>query len=362
MNIFISHTPYHIILILSLVKSEYKNQDNDLLIYNDFDLKNIDMQKLKLIFRNVYIYDREINIKSTNIRLIDSKRKFKYRREKIKKLITNKYYDTIFVCNDSVFETQCIIENNLKTKNQKVVYIEDGSNSYCFNNAKFYKQDDRIKKFLKKFVYGINYENLNNIFGTHSKIVERRMIWPEITRKELQNDKKPIREITKEQLILGLSDCYSEIIKNIKNKKRALIILEHIDFFSNKDDIHISEYKFILSKVISEFTKKGINVCIKYHPRDNSNYINEIIEENDNIEIIENSIPIEVYYLQKDISIISITSTALLSATKIINNNSIVSLMDIMRVKDINLRYKFYQIGVRLPKDINSLICILDEF
>lgn len=350
-NLFIVHTPYHLVLASSINSKLYK-EESDIIIYKDFKLDKIDFNSLNRLFKNIKIYE-PYNLKHKNTSILSNVILQKIRLLSIKKIINKKKYDNIYVFNDGVLETQYIINKSLMNEKSKVIYVEDGSNAYMEtqNGLKY----NFINKIIKRLIYSFTYENLGFTFGTHSKISKRMVLWPKILRKELINDKKVIEEIHKSELEQGLRICYKNIIDKLElEEKSILILLEHIEFFEIHKESNFKLYLETIELIILKLHDKKI--YIKYHPRDRSNYLSEILYKCRNIEIVENSIPAEIYFSNKNIFVISIFSTTLLTAAKLIYVNNIISLSDIMKMSTNNLRNSFLEIGIQIPRNNNELI------
>ncbi|CEN91454.1 Uncharacterised protein [[Clostridium] sordellii] len=355
-SLYVTHTPYHIILAIG-TKIKNKNQPSDILIYKDFNLDNIDLEQLNNIFESIYIYDRNGESSQSNSRL-EILHSIKKSIKKVKNMINNKY-DRIFVFNDSVIETQYLINKNLNDKNSKVTYIEDGSNVYIKNEHEDY--NSYLKNKLISFLLGFKYQDIKNIFGLHNKIEQRMVLWPNILKHELIKDRKPIKEISKEELKLGIDLCYSKIVQKLnKEEKAILIIAEHPDFFKSNNHIDIKNYIKTIDSIVNKARSNDIKIYIKYHPRDESNYLNKLLIKYKEIELMEKSIPIESFYSKEDIIIVSVSSTALFTAAKMINRKkAIISLANILKIKDKHLINKFIKIGVNVPNNNNELINLI---
>lgn len=355
-KLFIVHTPYHLILAAGICK-EKKMKNTDILIYNDFDLNSVDLSNINNLFENVYLYDKDV-FKILNIPKLKTFSMVKSKLKNIKGLIKNKYCK-IFVFNESLLETQYIIDKKVINNEAEIIYVEDGSNAYM-QTATGKKNQNLKYKIIKYLFYGFAYEDVGHTFGVHTKIQKRLVVWPNIVREELKKDTKTIEEIKKEVLISGINACYKEKIEKIDDhKERVFILLEHLEFFTMHEGVDLEFYKEIFERIISKFNYKTI--YIKYHPRDNSQYLKDLLDKYNNVKIVENSQPAEIYYISDNISIISVFSTTLFTATKILPKMNIISLAKIMNMKDKNLIRKFIDIGVKVPNDFKELMNIMNE-
>ncbi|MDY3001342.1 MAG: hypothetical protein SOR73_06695 [Romboutsia timonensis] len=354
-NLFIVHTPYHLILACGLCE-EINNEEKDILIYKDFNTENLDLNLIKKKFRNVYFYDTKI-YKVVDIPKINGLIKSRSKIKNIKKLIQYKY-NRIFVFNEVFIETQYIINKRKKSKNSEVIYIEDGTNAYM--QTKIGRNSKNIKSIIKNYLYyGFRYEDIGRTFGIHSKITKRKVIWPDIVREEFKQDQVELEEINGNVLKNGINSCYKTLRDEVfDDKNKIFILLEHLEFFSMYQGISLEDYIEIIDNIISTLSDRMI--YLKYHPRDNSNYLKDVIDNYSNIKIVENSQPAEIYYISNDISIISVFSTSLLTAAKILPKSNIISLAKIMKINNNTLINKFLSIGINVPKDLTELMDLLN--
>ena len=262
-NLFIVHTPYHLMLAVGVCKTHI-NQISDILIYKDFNIYSIDLEEINFIFNNVYIYDKH-NYPKINIPKIRDLIISRYKINHINNLIKNRY-NQIFVFNESLIETQYIINKKIINKQSKITYIEDGANAYI----KTYrgKNSNTFREKIRYFLYyGFKYENVGHTFGIHSKISNRKVLWPKIIRDDIRVDNINLEEIDSETLKLGINTCYKKLINKIvvSEERKILILLEHLDFFSIYNEAKLDEYLKIIEEIVYELEDSII--YIKYQIR-----------------------------------------------------------------------------------------------
>lgn len=356
-NLFIVHTPYHLLLSVGTILY-YKLDNNDIMLYETLNIDSIIIEKLKIIFNNVIFYNSK-NISYIKISKLKTISYNMSKKNNIKKLIKHKKYENIFIFNDSFMETQYIINKMYKKSN--IFYIEDGSVIYL-EKFKFYNKNYLFHNFKKFLLFGFNYEYICNGYGIHNRISKKMVLWPQLVSDDFKEDQKEIIEIKKDILINGIKFLYNDLYKFIhvnENKKIVLIILEHIDYFKRNDNLQIDDYKQCLEFILLNLHKK-YDIYIKYHPRDDSFYLKELNEKY-NINYIEKYIPIEMFYTINNVSIISVTSTSLFTAKKILNTSNVISLCKLISIKNIDIIDKFERIGIKMPSSNNELIkCIVE--
>ncbi|CEP82770.1 glycosyltransferase [Paraclostridium sordellii] len=311
-NLFLVKTGYHLLLATSVAIEDYIGYRNDLFIF-DRDSIKCSLDKLSKVYDNIYDLNN----------------------------LPQDLYDNIFTHNESDEITQ-IICNRLFKDVENVIYIEDGSASYC----------DSV------IIYNEEFEKLNHIecikvLGTYSKIKQRIFLYPELVRNEL-NDGKISKEINLECLKKAIDLVYGNHGFNI-NGKTIFIALEHRDSFS-LFDLNLNKYKEIIAYLIE--TLKDYNIFIKYHPRDNSKYMDKFLNSYVNVNWVDKNVNIEVFYKYDDILIISSASTSILSMTKLGVDVCVIS--KILSNKDRRLFRVFSELNVCIPDTIEQLYEYID--
>lgn len=355
-SLFIVNTQYHLLISMGL-SLNFDCTKKDLFIYDSLDTNFINIDILHEKFDNVLYYNKKDSIIPIFKDLLHNNMNF----FKIKRLLNLNEYDHIFLFNDSLVENQYIINNFKKYSDGKVIYIEDGSVIYIESFKNEYKNGylDNIKLSLKNIIFGFKYEVINNAYGIHSKIDEKMVFWPNLVVDDFKKDSKKIIELESSILTDAINCLYKDILQYIMqsvndNKGNILIILEHIDFFNRNLNSNLATYIEILEYIIFNLYDK-FTIFIKYHPRDKSNYLKELLDKYDIILIPEN-IPIETFYILSKLHIVSITSTALFTAAKISNIETIVSLCKIMNMDNIDLISKFKMINIKIPESKKKLL------
>lgn len=306
-NLFLVKTGYHLLLSTSVAIDNYIGCRNDLFIF-DRDNIQFNLAGVSKVFDNIY----DLNNLPENL------------------------YDNIFIHNESDKITQIICDSLFKG-NENVIYIEDGSASYC----------DSVITYNKEFKK-LNHIECIKVLGTYSKIKQRIFLYPNLVRNEL-NDGKLSTEINLECLKKAIDLVYGNYECNI-NGKTIFIALEHRDSF-NLFELNLNKYKEIIAYLIEEL--KDYNIFIKYHPRDNSKYMDEFLNSYVNVNWIDKHINIEVFYKCEDILIISSASTSILSMTKLGANVCVIS--KLLSDKDHRLFRVFSELNVYIPDTVEHL-------
>lgn len=306
-NLFLVKTGYHLLLATSVAIDTYIGYRNDLFIFDRDNIK-FNLDGVSKVFDNIYDWSN----------------------------LPEDLYDNIFTHNESDETTQLIC-NVLFKDTENVIYIEDGSASYC----------DSVITYNEEFEK-LNHIECIKVLGTYSKIKQRIFLYPDLVRNEL-NDGKLSTEINLEYLKKAIDLVYGNYEFNI-NKKTIFIALEHRDSF-NLYNLDLNKYKEIIAHLIENF--KEYNILIKYHPRDNSKYMDEHLGKYMNINWVDKYINIEVFYKFNDILIISSTSTSILSMNKLRANVCVIS--KILSNKEHRLLDVFSNLNVFIPDNVQQL-------
>lgn len=330
-NLFIVHTPYHILLATSISQSnEYIDDYNEIFINNTFGIKEREVNKLRKIFKKVHVLNNLSDL------------------SEVYSLIGNKKYKRIFVNNESEIKTQYILNNNL-IKSGEIIYIEDGTANYL--NLKMKALDNKVIERYSKLL-NIELENLM-ILGSYSKIKKRYFLYPYLVRKELLDSKESL-EIDGYMLTNAINLFYGFLECGEEYNKNVVIALENSEFFNDEYDMY--NYIKVINKIIVELDKNKIKVYIKYHPREKKRYLESYINYSRYIEYIESSQAIEKYYKLKNLYLISMKSTCLISFCKIFGKERAICINNLFNKNNDDIVEIFKKLNIYLPNDINGII------
>lgn len=337
-NLFIIHTPYHILLAISICLShKYIDCENEILINNSFSCEKWLIDRLKCIFKKVYIHESNEPEIPEDI-------------ENIYKNFKNKLYDNIFVNNESEIKTQFIINYNLK-ENGKLIYVEDGTANY--RNLEKEKINTVNTRYYLDYVQ--MYVESSSILGTHSRISEGYFIYPELIMKELKNNR-----------VLNSVDCnlLKDAIKLIYpiydfgKDEFILIALEH-SFFAQLFSYNLDEYINMIKNIMIELNKIGKKVYVKYHPREKKEYI-DFDFESCNVSILDKNLAIESIFC-KNMILISLRSTSLVTFSKLFTPKKAICIQNLIEDSENELTDLFKEIGMEFPSTIDELIFKLNS-
>lgn len=336
-NLFLVHTPYHILLATCLsLNSKYVNCENSIFINDTFGCDEGLIRKLKSIFKNIYIEKDDPN-KHPIDTLIS-----------VQNLLSGKVYDNIFVNNESEVKTQFIIGHHLKCDG-KLIYVEDGTANYrSYEGKRLYNNPAIIKYFSK--LLNFNIENIH-FLGEHSRINERYFLYPEFVMDALKINAKNnsidcnfLRDAIK--LIYG--NC------NLEDEEFVLIALEHSSFTSIYKQYDMNLYSNLIESLAVSIKNLGKKVYLKYHPREDKEYLKFNFRDND-IEILNKTSAIESFFC-KNMILISLHSTSLITFSKLFANQNAICIQKLMGNDESDLTQLFKNVGVFFPSSIDEII------
>lgn len=364
-NLFICKTPYQLIVIIQLVFTKFRYDNNTVLISDN-------IANCEKLYENV----KKANIFSEVImfplkKTYHNKSKIFFLCEAVKSKIniqTNKVfvglpkYDRLFICN--LANEESIIYKELKKHNPsiKVYMFEDGFASYSLAYGTFFNKirkksgiKEKLLNVYRKLIYDV-FLSIEGFYAFSPQLYEWIPPAPilEIEKINPEDEEK----INIFNLIFGVQE-----IEEGYGKK--FIFFEESYF---ADGLNVPDMKCI-DIILKYISKKDI--FIKIHPRNPINRFKGLdLETNVNTEI-----PWEIIALNMDIEnkvLITIASGSAL--TSLINTNAtpkkVIMLMNCDEFEDDNLTptlptlrmisEKYPQL-VTLPKSIEELSSILND-
>lgn len=298
---FIAWTPLHVMNIINTKVNFFSSEKSDLYIYGEFSnskqlYESIKKQKL---FTNVfYIEPDKIGSKYTRIlNLIINKNNFIDYKEQ---------YSQLFIQGENYFSK--IIYGQSKKKNPQLIlnYIEDGLGAYV--GSKVLDITNKKNKVIDFFnPYSIFKSKLSNCFVYEPDLVEVKEDANYHTLKKLTDSNQATSIIKKTFGLKSQKDIFPGTIL-------------YLDQPLESDQFKVNE-KMIFDEVSNLTPKKDF--WIKLHPRSNKNKYKDF-------QVIETSLPWELYFLNYDFSdttIISPVSTAAFSPKLMMGIHSPVVLL-----------------------------------
>ena len=182
-NVFITFTPYHILLSCAIAFDKHAQEENYLFVISDFDeagalIKAMEgwsgcpfaeIESLPGVYGKASMFRRRFTVRR-NIAAIS-------------KSVKEDKIDRVFVCHDERAEAQAALHFAKKgNKNTVGVYVEDGAGAYSS-----YRSTKRPlhKLLLGKLFYGPWWADVS-VLGTSRWIDEVKAIFPQLVRPELR--------------------------------------------------------------------------------------------------------------------------------------------------------------------------------
>ena len=298
---FVAWTPLHVINIINTKTTYFPEAQSDLYIYGEFSgaleiYENIKQQRL---FTNVFYIDLE---KTGN--------KF----TKITNLIVNKNifveytatYEKLFIQGENYFSKILYGQSKKENPDLELNYIEDGLGAYV---------GSEILNLKNKKNKIIDFFNPYSIFK--GKLLNYYVYEPALVEKKSQANYYPLNKLTE-------ANKATKVIRDIFNLEDEIASFPGRVLFLDQpledDGFAINEQQ--LFKQLTELVGNE-NIWIKLHPRSNR-------KKYDGFQIIETTLPWELYFLNYDFThtvIISTVSTAAFTPKLMMNIDSSIILL-----------------------------------
>lgn len=311
-NLFVLHTQYNLMLAIGLCKTEFENDKNDLVLFEDFKITNEFKSKLMLFFDNVQIMEGNY----AKI-VVSSKQKLEKINRDIIELSDkiNDKYERVFIVDDMcIQEMFCLKLVGTRNVNAEMFWLEDGAIAY-FDNCEISvgMGSTKFKRWVRKVyfqsVYQLGkYYDLGLCMGSHRMLKGVWLTFPNVARGEYSEKKHYL--ISDEAFRIGMKSLFGENSKDTIDSESVTIVMDLLSVYG-KDLPKINEF---IRDIIKEAKSKKRKVYYKYHPRETEhlNVFRECVE-------LDRTIALESFLINSSVknkSIIGFKSTALQTAKK----------------------------------------------
>lgn len=309
-NLFIMHTQYNILSALAVVKQEYVEDENDLIVSAEFDITESYTQQLIHEFRNVRIIQDHFDRTGVLHRAAVFRRKYKKTRGSLAIK-----YDRVITAQEQYFDT--LIVAKLRENNPNLIWQSVEEDAYYTISPvhlanQFFLRNSAKAFYYKLFLplmYGKNpYREKLPCYGSNSGIQAIFLTFPQFARKELAGKDK--KEIFSQSLIAATQSLYIGKQSDCTVQNRSVIFLSDlISRYPNADAIYQQ-----INGLFQAYRKKGYHLYVKYHPRETSPWAFP-----EDIQMISSSYPSELLLAKnqgKDIICIGNASTAIILSAK----------------------------------------------
>lgn len=344
-NLFIMHTQYNIISAVAVLKKDYQEEQNDLIVVSEFPIAEEYVNKLRRLFRHVWVaqfgFDSTQGVQKLRALLAKYKRCSEPRKERYDRVITaqEQYLDTLLVSqlksNNPRLEWQSVEEDayySLGTVKPRTPYIRHLVKTGYYH-------------VLLPLIFGKNflYEELP-CYGANSHIDKIYLTYPQFARPEIKCTRRI--ELNAPEIQQAVKTIYGTT--NICLEKNSVLFFSDLsDRYRNRRAI---ETLVTSLAVLSE--QQGRRFYIKYHPREKSK-ITGVSADGE----LPASLPAELLLagnIGKNITIIGNQSTAVFLAKKM--GYQTFSFARMENPDDIDESVRFYEkIGIKCITNFNEV-------
>lgn len=314
-NLFICHTQAHLILSSGLALGRFKDDENLLILFVDFGIKDELKARLDKTFsRALYlqsIYPAEYNTAK-------SKLKWYPKDWKLIKAFLAAPVDRAFAVCDWLLLVQKTLQRAYRlNKNTKMAWLEDGIQAY-YSDSEIHKGMDSnaftraVRRFLFRDLlcvgkfYDRDFTNMGGLKCLKSAYV----CCPDAVREPYRSQRQ-IVAISDAEYLAGLEALYQKVDLGIPAGS-VILVVDKLDRYSFPDKVRAS-----LDAYIKQSQSEGKTVFCKFHPRETGHW--EIF---DTCKTLDKSVGAEGLYLSlsdiaSTITVVGIKSTGLMSAKKL---------------------------------------------
>lgn len=314
-NLFVCHTQAHLILASGLAKGRFQKDENDLILFIDFGIKDEMKERLKKTFTRCLflqsIYPAEFNTYSAKLKWYPEDWR------QIKAFMSKSYINVFVVC-DTLLLVQKIMQRAYRmSQNTTFSAIEDGIISY-YRNADLHGGFDTndftrfIRRIIVKDLCGIGkfYErDFPDFSGTHI-ISQLYTLYPDAVREPFKSGKHLVK-IEDSEYLIGLKSLYPQMVLPICSGD-IILLMDKLNTYSYPEKV-----KEVISTFIKNNLSEGKRIFCKFHPRETEKW--DIFY---GCETLDKSVGAESMYLSladkaAEITVVGIKSAGIMSAKKL---------------------------------------------
>lgn len=355
-QIFMAHTPYHLLLSCGLATLNNSSDGKYLIIIPSFSEVDVFRRSLTEWDNNIFSKIVIINDISDATGKAQPFRAFRDNIKEVKAFFLSNVNESseVFIFNDTRPEAQLLARLNHDYGGSNI-YVEDGSAAY----GSFVVPRMPIRrKLIFKVAFGMWFEN-NRIFGAYKHIDKIMVNRPDLIRSELSS-KDPIK--IPKKIFNNIRNFMHILLRNysVNNAdfapKYILVISHSEDVSSASSDI----YKYLVKYLHSCSSR----VYVKYHPGEHNDDFLGLKVHFPRVKFIPKTLPLEAIFIalqgeDKPKLIIGDLSTSLLTANYLLDDTCVISIMKLTDLIDPNIENIFKNIGVLVPEDIEDLKSII---
>ena len=341
-NLFICHSQAQLLLAISLSTARFTQDENDLILFTDFRLKDELRENLDLAFAQV-LY-RTGTFPASNKTWKEKLKRYPDDLKVIRQFM-DKSYDRVFeVCDECIPELFALKFANNLNPDCEFAWLEDGSYPYFRNTIDVSgfstNQTTRlIRKIFLKYLLGLGrfYDFHGCYMGANHILQKAYLTFPGKQRKEYQS--KDIVGISDNEFRKGLTVMYPPTKENVIPSDSVLVVMDKLDVYKD-----IEKVETTLKGVITKYRGSGKRIFYKYHPREESEL--NVLKD---CEELSRFTGVENFYsanIGSNLIIVGIKSTGLQNAKKL--GFEVVSLASIVDEADENVLQFYRSIGISI--------------
>ena len=314
-NLFVCHTQAHLILSCGLALGRFKNDENHLILFRDFLLKDEMKGRLDKVFvKTLYlqsIYPQELNTFKEKLK------NYPVNDRKMKELMQHPY-DKVFTVCDTIYPEQKCMQIAYKcNKGVEFCWLEDGIIAYFQNTESHGGLDSTC---VSRFVRKLYFKYLNGLGNFYSRDFEEfggsiynrtvYSLYPDSVREPYKSQRTVIG-ISDNEYLMGLKAIYASCSLPI-NEGDIILLMDKFQTYSNPDKV-----KETVGTFVRENLDANKRIYCKFHPRETES--GDIF---DGCVKLENTVGAESMYLSlsdkaKSITVVGIKSAGIMSAQKL---------------------------------------------
>ena len=361
-NLFILHTQYNLINGIALIRQEFEEDDNFLLLNAEFDVTGEIEAQLEDNFQQIIYAQRSFFSGTGFAKEKNIDRKIKVFSDSI---LPDIVFDNVIMCQEEYFDT-LIVTRVKKTNNFKLIYLEEDiyfsrKKDVCDTLTHVPLKTRIIKKIqasVRMIKNGRNeYYEPVYFYGMNSHYDMYYVNYPLLVRKEIRNKSAGIEEITKQNLLFGINSLYPEDFQINRSFLRYFVFfLDLVDRYPDLDAVEL------MIKQILGHIKKDDCVFVKYHPRENKHILALSGDSVRNLVELPKNIPAEkIIACMSDLRVCLIgnTSNAIQIAPKL--GIKTISLAKVCNDQNLVMMQCLEDMGVCVIDNNETLEHILDS-
>lgn len=312
-NLFVLHTQYNLILASGLCLCDFKGDQNDLILFQDFKMADNHKMCIDNIFRKSMILEGDFPHKEESY--LEKNKRIRAQNARILEFISKESsYDRLFIVDDmciqEMYAMKCTVERNPAVS---MAWLEDGSNAYfdnCFISEGMGKTS--FRRFIRKLFFCVQYGlwktyYLGEFMGSNPLLKNVYVTFPKNIRQGFSG--REIHEISQAAFQKGMEVLF-QAERILFEENSIMIVMDKLDVYGDllkKVDNYVTE-------IVETAKKVGKQVYYKYHPRETNNIpaLQGAIE-------LERTMAFESYLTNastKAITVVGFKSTALQTAKK----------------------------------------------